>query len=314
MVHNVIDQVRTDILFFKGQNAAKHGDYVGSLAHYNRALEISPSAPWLYLHKSISLAKTGNHIEAEKQINLGIKLESKKHPYFMYLGIIHFDLKRYDQALDCFRKALELSPNNSLILCYISLINFIRGHEIRESLQTIKDNIIGGTNSEYIGRFLIHCEEFLFNKKDSVCSFEESISPKERPHALFENTSIAINEYFLKLATIFNSDLIRAHLYVIQGRKEIKLGSVDSAILNYRKALKLRPALNVAIDGLIQIFLSHGMYDAFMDLITTENTFSDVASLLSDDTLFNENNDDKIVDLNAQIFNAAGQLFVLNET
>lgn len=306
MLKKIINAIQTDRLFFKGQKSTKSGDYTASINFYDKAITISPAASWIYLHKAISLAKSGLYEGAIELVNTAIKINDKKHAYFLYLGIFNFDIEKYDEAENAFKKSLELSPNNTLVTSYLNLINVINGKDIVDSLKNIRKNI-RGMNSEFIGRFLIRCEKVLLQNKNTVLSFEDCIRDERSKET---NISLHIDEIMSKIFYFFNSKTKLAHQHVIEARRNLRSGLIESSIDNYKKALVYQPKLSAAVEGLVDLYTSNKMYDAFFNFVKQEPSLNEFASLLDKENnlVLKDEKSDQIVQSNASLILSAGQL------
>jgi len=220
---------------------------------------------------------------------LAIGINNKKHAYFLYLGIFYFDAERYEDALKAFRQSLELSPSNALVTCYTNLINYINGHDVLQSLTAIKNNI-KSTNTDFKGKFLVHCEKILSQNSHKVRTLDECLAEKSSSNAHSSDIGFIIDKFICKISHLFNSKDNNAHLNLIEARINLKNSRIDDAIKNYRSALELHPGLSVAVDGLIQIFLTTKKYDALFELIKSEDQFKDIQVLFGDGN-FTENFD-----------------------
>jgi tetratricopeptide (TPR) repeat protein len=304
-----MNSFKTDRLFFKGQKASKYGDYDLSLAYYNQAIKISPNEPWLYLHKGISFAETGKLDEAINETLFAIGINNTKHAYFLYLGIFYFDSERYDDALKAFMTALELSPGNSLALCYINLVNYLKGIDVLQSLNNIRKNITS-TNSDFKGRFLVQCEKALNQNRNIAKNFEECIADKTNSTQQSE-FSLYTDKLICNIKYMFNSNKRNAYIKLIEGKSCLINNKYDDAINNYRTTLQLLPGLDEAVNCLIHVFLYRKMYSDLFELLRNINDLKEIKGLFDPNT-FNNTFDkfsDEIICRHSNIILIIGQVY-----
>jgi len=96
----------------QGNEAFKRKDYAQAVAHYTSALEHDPNCHTALANRSACFLKTGRHEEA---LNDAEECTAKAPGYakgHFRRGMSLHALGRYDEAVPCFLKVLDIEPNN----------------------------------------------------------------------------------------------------------------------------------------------------------------------------------------------------------
>ena len=94
------------------------GSYVESIRYANKAISLNSTSVIPWLKKCQSLKELGKYEEALVNVNKALIPNNlyAGHSYLLHVkGNILFELTNYEQAIDCFQKALEKDPNNKII-------------------------------------------------------------------------------------------------------------------------------------------------------------------------------------------------------
>lgn len=85
-----------------------------------RAIQLFPEQPLLYLFSGIASFQLNNIPTAIKKLETGVKLvvdnEKLSSQFYTYLGDIHYKNKNFPKAFDAFKKTLEIDPDNVYVL------------------------------------------------------------------------------------------------------------------------------------------------------------------------------------------------------
>ena len=93
------------------------GQYAESIKYSNKAISLDSKSLIPWLKKCQSLSKLGKPEEALVCVNKALTPDNLDDAVIMLhvKGNILFELTKYEQAIDCFQKALEKDPNNKII-------------------------------------------------------------------------------------------------------------------------------------------------------------------------------------------------------
>jgi len=87
-------------------------DYVGAIADDMKAIEIYPNYDDAYLNKALSKIKLQDYYGAKVDIDKVVELKGSAYSYRKQ-GDINSYLKKYDEAITSYNKAIEIFPNYS---------------------------------------------------------------------------------------------------------------------------------------------------------------------------------------------------------
>lgn len=83
---------------------------VASIAAGRQAVALDPNSADAYLFLSVTLAAEGRGAEALRYIETGMRLNPRPSAfYLMALGLVHFVLEDYDEAIAAFRRGIEVT-------------------------------------------------------------------------------------------------------------------------------------------------------------------------------------------------------------
>lgn len=136
---------------------------------FTHALDLDPTHTYTLYGKAFCLRKLGNYENAQVILNDALSL----YPYDTELlnerGMLHYDQKQYDQAIEAFDQVLALDPENeyarNLKVKVLTKIN--RSREALEFLQKLKEAFVNdlGVASE-LGWFYIQRNELMSAQKE----------------------------------------------------------------------------------------------------------------------------------------------------
>ncbi len=94
-----------------GHLCKDRGDYDDAERYYRKALELAPDNAGRHIFLGAVLARKGDLVAAEKVHRDGTRCpRGDIDEAYLNLGYVLRAQERYDEALDCFTKALELTP------------------------------------------------------------------------------------------------------------------------------------------------------------------------------------------------------------
>lgn len=120
------------------------------LTESERAIQLFPEQPLLYLFSGIANFQANNLKEAIRRLETGVKLvidnEKLEAQFYTYLGDIHYKNKDYPKAYESYNKTLEIDSENVYVLnnytYYLSLqaVDLDRAEEMGRKLNTLIPN------------------------------------------------------------------------------------------------------------------------------------------------------------------------------
>jgi tetratricopeptide (TPR) repeat protein len=96
----------------------RRGDYQGALAEIELAAASAPARP-LDLSKATLRAKTGDFAGAEADLKRLLEQDPDDDELLYNIGMLYGEAKRFDEAIQYMRLALERNPDNASALNYI---------------------------------------------------------------------------------------------------------------------------------------------------------------------------------------------------
>lgn len=103
-------------LKLKGNTAIQQKDYDKAISYYTQALEISPdgtNSHIYYSNRAAAYCHTESYQNAIDDCEESIRLSPLYVKAYSRLGLSHFFLENYDDALEAYTKAAELEPGNT---------------------------------------------------------------------------------------------------------------------------------------------------------------------------------------------------------
>ena len=100
-----------DVWYSKGLAVYDSGDYIKAIDCYNNALEIAPEDHRVLNDKARALARSIND-EALLVVEKALKINSNDSDILDTKGFILYNLSRYEESVECFNKAISVSPND----------------------------------------------------------------------------------------------------------------------------------------------------------------------------------------------------------
>jgi len=126
--------VRADLKF------SFENDPAGAETDYRRALQLSPRSPVILEGHFWYLAATGRLDQAVSDMKLLVELEPLFPGGYTWLGVAHYFLRRYDEAIAYYQKALELdsfflNANGWSFHVYIAVGDYTQALEMAKRLE-----------------------------------------------------------------------------------------------------------------------------------------------------------------------------------
>jgi Flp pilus assembly protein TadD len=130
--------------FRKASEAARRGDIDAAVKQYTSAAEAHPDKPEVLEESMKALEKMGRSRDAEAMLNRVLEKlpptdTSSRPQVLVWLAVVHLNAGRPEEAVRLNREALQLAPNNDMIinnLAYsITLLPELKAEQLKEALE-----------------------------------------------------------------------------------------------------------------------------------------------------------------------------------
>uniref|UniRef100_A0A915IV98 Uncharacterized protein n=1 Tax=Romanomermis culicivorax TaxID=13658 RepID=A0A915IV98_ROMCU len=102
-----------------GNESFKKGNFEQALVHYNKAIELEPENAILYSNRSATYNELGKFWSSLEDARRTNKLSPKFVKGHLRCGAACANLGRFGEALEAFREALNIEPDNKSCLFFI---------------------------------------------------------------------------------------------------------------------------------------------------------------------------------------------------
>lgn len=100
------------------------GDNPGSISNYDKAIEIDPNNDVAWQLKGISLARDMKLDQALDCFKKALQINNKRSDVLMNIGSVYFSLNNITQAIRYFKNAIKIDPENPLLYYQLGLVYF----------------------------------------------------------------------------------------------------------------------------------------------------------------------------------------------
>lgn len=104
----------------EANDAFQKGEVEKSIGLYTQAIEIDPDNHVLYSNRSAAYMKQDSKSKALKDAERCVELAPEWTKGYNRLGVAQQSLKRFDAAMDSFKKGLQLEPSNTTLWAALS--------------------------------------------------------------------------------------------------------------------------------------------------------------------------------------------------
>jgi ribosomal protein S12 methylthiotransferase accessory factor len=105
------------VQFYLGNCHLERSDPQQALAHFSRALELSPTdqdIPSIYSYMGICHKDLGDYQAALNVLAKGEALDPERTDIYNLMGFCHFMLKEHEAAIRCFERVIDLDPGSAI--------------------------------------------------------------------------------------------------------------------------------------------------------------------------------------------------------
>jgi TolB-like protein/class 3 adenylate cyclase/Flp pilus assembly protein TadD len=104
-----------------GNISRSRGWHDDAIKEFQAAIALEPSDSWSYAYLAYSLIYAGRAVEAEKQIEIGQRLDPRFPPLFLfYRGLAQFEQKRFTESALTLQEAVRLNPDDPWPFAYLA--------------------------------------------------------------------------------------------------------------------------------------------------------------------------------------------------
>ena len=103
--------------FYRGRNLYENGQLEPALAHFQKALELSPEEedlPYVYSYMGLCYRDLGEYDMALKTLQTGLAEDEERPDIYNTMGVCYFKLEEYARAVKSFERAVELNPSSAM--------------------------------------------------------------------------------------------------------------------------------------------------------------------------------------------------------
>lgn len=225
---------------------------------FRRGLELEPEEPVMRYNLAISLLRQGKTQEAVVEFQHFLSLYPA-HPLtpnvLAYLGQIYYSVDQYERALEYFKRASRLAPDNAKFY-YNTGIVYLKLKDNASALASFKKALNSGSTDPEVFEKLSYAFEEFQEQDLAILTLERSIqyNPDHLP-TLFRLAELyAKKNDLLKAAEIYRkivnrtpgtADTVLALLEL--GKLYIKMERYDDAVLVLKKAVELEPEPKIEV-------------------------------------------------------------------
>eukprot|EP01035_Chromulina_nebulosa_P030722 gene30722-40850_t len=108
-------KIQAEALKDQGNEAFQAGNTDLAIAYFSNAIDIDPDNHVYYSNRSAAYMKADSKSKALKDAEKCVELAPTWSKGYSRLGAAQQSLKRFDAAIDNFKKGIELDPNNKTL-------------------------------------------------------------------------------------------------------------------------------------------------------------------------------------------------------
>ena len=222
-------------------------DFDMAIYYYKRSLRFNRRDEDIILSLSYCYSAIGENILAEKYADMAIALDSGSSYVYFRKGKILLDTDKYDEAIDCFLKGLEISPEDVDFYQWISYA-YSKKDDHEKSLEFANRAILLNADDAYSYFRKAWALQELGRYDDAIKVYEKCIEHDSQYIDAYANISYCYSKMkqfkqsvlWANKALLVNSDYAYAHYRKAWALQE--LGKFNEAMDFYNTAISLDPA------------------------------------------------------------------------
>jgi len=148
---------RLDRLALKGLKLASRSLYEDGTACLKKTIDAGSKDSRNMLQYGLALAELGRGAESEEAVGAALESSDDKSIYYLFLGIIQLDNRKFEEACASLEESLRIDPNNRLAASYAALASWENGKQDEAMKMLLEKSQVQSTAFE--ARLLIKVEE-----------------------------------------------------------------------------------------------------------------------------------------------------------
>ncbi|MBT3368559.1 MAG: tetratricopeptide repeat protein [Nitrospina sp.] len=210
----------------------RSGDIQQAQVQYQRILRVEPDQPEALHALGIIAFQLKKYENAGSLIGKAIENKPKVPQFYYNLGLVFVSLKRQKKAIQAFQKAIEIKPDYADAYYNLGLA-LKKHHQFEEAVLNFK-----------------HVIKLTPDDADAYYNLGNTYEALDRYEAAVENYQLAIEENRAFAGALNNLALVLK-----------AMGRIDEAIRHFREALRLKPGLAEAHWNLSLALLINGQFE-----------------------------------------------------
>jgi ribosomal protein S12 methylthiotransferase accessory factor len=104
------------IHFYLGACHLANNDPEAACTYFHRSLDLNPTeedTPSIYSYLGVALKEMGEYRKALEMLKHGEELDKERTDIYNLMGFCHFKLKEHEEAIDNFKKVIQLDPSSA---------------------------------------------------------------------------------------------------------------------------------------------------------------------------------------------------------
>lgn len=289
----MIKAIKADIYFRKAQKRADNGNFEDSISYYDKAISVLKRPIGILEHKALVLSNLNMYEESVHLLKKAIKLRPQNHCGYLFLGIVNYDNHKFEDAIGCFSKALEVSPNNKIAICYKYLSQLSLNGMDPEILDKI-GKYIDFTKADLKARFLIFCETYLINQRGSK-SFEQNqfydayLRPEnQKPKTTFWKLITTIENTLTKMTYIFKPEQRKLFNQFVLAKEHLEKGHIDESQKAFQLVLESNPNLEDVLNYFLDICIYKNEFDLALKYLKKNDSYKEALEISGSEKINSE--------------------------
>ncbi|HOZ30650.1 MAG TPA: tetratricopeptide repeat protein [Bacteroidales bacterium] len=300
-----LDPENSEYYYYRAYILTNQALYDDALQEIDKAIGLNDKLPHYYNLKFSILSNMGNYNQAEKAVLKSIEIEPNDYFVYINLGDLYFQNNYFDSFCECYKKAIELYPDESSD----DKTNIINQHSkycSKNRMPYYYARSMEYFNNSNFGECVNLCEtgleicgtsSVLYNvKARSHLSLLEYELAQENFYKSLENKNLLraeVNDYYsyplndAELSLMAQSYIVRSNYGIAITKLALK--EYDEALLEITKAIDMAEAIE-DFDGIEFLYITKGLI--FIGKNDLDNAYSNfvAAKGINPDNILSELN------------------------
>jgi tetratricopeptide (TPR) repeat protein len=250
----------------------KKDTLIAARVHYANQVHNFPDKPELWMQLGSVNIRMGHYQEALDCFRRVLDLDRKSVAGHMCLAQTQLMLNRYEEAESSLSKALSIDPNNAQAALGQARIMEMQGRlEDAARLYNVTIRLDSANIDALLGLGRVTVASGQHVDAEAIYKRVLEIQPgNANAYMLLGSLSLKTGALYRAEGYFRNaieSEPEQAMYYYHLGRTQVLLGRVDDALSSYRRASELSPELSDATGGIAEIYTLKGEYDKAYECI-----------------------------------------------